>query len=377
MMTTALEPEKQNRDATNDNTTDGANTHAKKKRGNEGRKRAGAILLIFCIVASILCIRWLVKSKTHITTDNAFVETHIHSVSSRVAGTVKTVLVKDNQLVKKGDLLVELDPADYEVRMSREAAALDMAKNETSGDYAQVEAAKASVSNAQARLDQARLDLKRGKALCARDVIPKEQLDRLETSERIATSQLRESLESLRKSQAQLGLGVNGGKEARLAQQKAKLREAGLNLSYTKIFAPTDGYVTKKSVEAGNTIQAGQPLMVVVALNDLWVTANYKEGQLTHMRPGQKVELKVDTYPGQTFKGTVESIMAGTGAAFSLLPPENATGNYVKVVQRIPVKIVIDKTGDPAHLLRVGMSVVPTVDVERRTSDILRELLPF
>jgi membrane fusion protein (multidrug efflux system) len=132
---------------------------------------------------------------------------------------------------------------------------------------------------------------------------------------------------------------------------------------YTKIYAPSVGYITKKNVEVGNQVQGGQPLMAIVPLKDVWIVANYKETQLTKVKSGQKVQIKVDMYPGKTFSGTVDSIMAGTGSVFSLFPPENATGNYVKVVQRIPVKIILEKATDPGHILRVGMSVQPTIAV--------------
>jgi membrane fusion protein (multidrug efflux system) len=319
---------------------------------------------------------WL-QSKTHIKTDNAFIEAHIHSVSARVPGTVTKVTVRDNQLVKQGELLVELDQADYQAQVSYAAAQLAMAGNETSGEYAQVEGAKASVNQARARLDQAELDLQRGNALFKKEVISKEQLDRLATARRVVESQLREAEEAQRRAQAVVGLSGKGGNEARLAQRRAQLEQARLNLSYTRLYAPADGFITRKSVEPGNNLQAGQPLLALVALEDPWVTANYKESQLTHVRPGQSVEFKVDAYPGLVFKGTVESIMAGTGAAFSMLPPENASGNYVKVVQRIPVKIVIDQSSDPQHLLRVGMSIVPTILTKRSIGTILNDLNPF
>ena len=147
-------------------------------------------------------------------------------------------------------------------------------------------------------------------------------------------------------------------------EKEAKLDAAELNYGYTKIYAPADGYISKRSVEIGNQIQAGQPLMAVVPLDNIYVAANYKETQLGKIKPGQKVKIKVDTYSGKVFKGKVDSIMAGTGSVFSLFPPENATGNYVKVVQRVPVKIVFDKDTDPGHILRIGMSVVPTVVIE-------------
>jgi membrane fusion protein (multidrug efflux system) len=356
---------------------DTTNTPVPPKAGTGKKRRAGMVLLILIISGTVIGFSWWVKSKTHITTDNAFIETRIHSVSAKIPGTVTTVLVTDNQLIKKCDLLVELDPNDLRVQVENARAELDMARNETSGDYARVGSAKASTDLAKARLDQANLDLQRGKSLFAREVIPKEQLDRLETSRRVTESQLKETEENLRKEQASLGLSGTGGKEARVAQKQAKLDEAELNLSYTKIYAPADGYVTRKAVEPGNNLQPGQALMAVVALDDAWVTANYKESQLTHVQPGQRVEFSVDAYPGQKLNGSVESIMAGTGAAFSLLPPENASGNYVKVVQRIPVRIAIDPTSDPDHRLRVGMSVVPSILTERKLTDILKDLNPF
>ena len=142
---------------------------------------------------------------------------------------------------------------------------------------------------------------------------------------------------------------------------RAQLKIAQQNLEYTKIYAPSDGYVTSKAAEEGNQVQPGQSLLAVLALHDIWIIANYKETQLKNVRAGQRVQIKVDTYPGKVFTGRVDSIMAGTGAAFSLFPPENALGNYVKVVQRIPIKIVFDKTTDNSRALRIGMSCVPTI----------------
>jgi membrane fusion protein (multidrug efflux system) len=344
---------------------------------NGGRKRAGIILLILIAICVIGGLRWWLWGKSHIRTDNAFVETHIHAVASRVPGMIARVMVQDNQPVKKGDLLVEIDPTDYRLRVEGAAAALSMAGNETSGEYAKVEAARADLGQSRARLEQAAMDLKRGKNLFEREVIPKEQLERLTTAHDVAAAQVREKEEEVRKARAEIGLSGSGGRDAKIAQRRAQLSEARLSLDYTKITAPTDGYVTRKSAEVGNYIQPGQPLLAIVPLKESWVTANYKESQLTHVRPGQQVSFTVDAYPGNTFKGTVESIMAGTGAAFSLLPPENATGNYVKVVQRVPVKIAIDRSSDPGQLLRVGMSVVPTIDTRRRTAELLQDLNPF
>lgn len=351
----------------------GTDSPEENKKTPGKRKRAGTILLVMVVLLLFFGGRWWINSKTRITTDNAFVEAHIHSVSPRIPATVKSVLVVDNQFVREGDLLVELDPRDYQAKVSSAAASVDMAQNETSGEHAKVAAAKTAVNLTRVRLDQAQIDLDRGKALFAREVVPKDQLDKLETAYRVAVMDKRQAEEALRRAEVEVGIGT-GGRDAKVAQKRAQLDEAQLNLSYTRITAPADGYITRKAVEPGNYVQTGQPLMALVALQDAWVTANYKESQLTNVRPGQEVRFNVDAYPGHLFRGQVESIMAGTGAAFSLLPPENATGNYVKVVQRIPVKIAIDKSSDPDHLLRVGMSVVPTIIIDKPLGEILREI---
>ena len=364
----------------NDSQTDSSVPPAAAALANDGtsrKRRAGIVIFILIIAGTASGFSWWLKGKTHISTDNAFVEARIHSISAKIPGTVIHVPVTDNQFVKKGDLLVELDARDFQARMQNAAALLDIARNETSGNYAQVDAARAALNADKAKLEQVQLDLDRGKALYKKEVIPKEQLDRLETARKVAAARLAETEGSVRQALALLGLTDTGGKDAQIARRKAELEESRLNLSYTRIYAPADGYITRKSVEPGNNLQPGQPVMALAALDDAWVTANYKESQLTHVKPGQKVEFEVDTYPGQRFRGSVESIMAGTGAAFSLLPPENATGNYVKVVQRIPVRIAIDKTSDPDHRLRVGMSVVPAIITGRKLGDVLQDLNPF
>jgi len=196
------------------------------------------------------------------------------------------------------------------------------------------------------------------------DVIAREQLDAQTTVKLTAELQLKEAEENYRKARAEAGFSSVQGKNAKILQKKALLDNARRQLAHTRVTAQFDGCITRKSVDPGANIQAGQPLMALVSLQDSWITANFKEGQMARIRSGQKVTLTIDAYPGRNFSGRVDSIMAGAGAAFSLLPPENATGNYVKVVQRIPVKIAIDQNSDPEHRLRVGMSVIATVFVE-------------
>lgn len=340
-------------------------------------KKKVFFLAILILLSIWLGGSWLIKSSTRIETDNAFVEARVVSISPKVSGTVKRVLVNDNQYVKQGELLVELDEKDYRVKVSNAEAGVGVAENETRGEFQKAEGARATVQLAKARYEQSLLDLTRGEALFTREVIPKEQLDRLKTAKIVASSQLKEAEEALKRALAEAGLSSKAGNKAKIMQRKAQLEEANLQLSYTHIRAPRDGYITRKAIEEGSNVQAGQPLMALVPLQDAWVTANYKEGQLTYIKPGQKVEFTVDSYPGRKFTGRVDSIMAGTGAAFSLLPPENATGNYVKVVQRVPVKIAIDSNSDPERILRVGMSVIPSILVERSISDILKGLNPF
>jgi membrane fusion protein (multidrug efflux system) len=349
---------------------------APKPAGSKKIKGFVVLLTVF-LVGGYFGLKMFIASRTHIETDNAFIEARIVPVSSKVSGTVARVLVGDNQFVKRGDLLLEIDDRDYQLQIAKAAAGVGMAENETGGEQLKVEEARAALQSAKARFDQAVADLRRAEKLFSRDVLPKEQLDRQATARRVSEAQLKEAEEALKRAQAEAGLAVKTGGKAKILQSKAQLDEAQLQLSYTKVFAPRDGYITRKSIEAGVNIQAGQPLMALVPLQEAWITANYKERQITYLKAGQKVEFSVDAYPGKTFNGKVDSIMAGTGAAFSLLPPENATGNYVKVVQRVPVKISIDKNSDPERLLRVGMSVIPVVQTGRTGGDVFKELNPF
>ncbi|MDD5217457.1 MAG: HlyD family secretion protein [Candidatus Omnitrophica bacterium] len=265
-----------------------------------------AIILILIFIRNVLCFE---------STDDAFIEGHVIPISPKVPAHVMKIRVADNQEVKAGEVLVELDDNDYEVGY---------------------EMAKAELEAAQAEAEQARRDVERYKKLDAHDEISKQQLDRAVLRGRTA--------------------------DAQVDAANARVRQAELDVSYTKIFAPIAGHVTRKSVEEGAYVQTGQPLMAIVP-DAKWVVANFKETQLTRMKPGQKVKIKIDTFPGKIFKGHVDSIQRGTGARFSLLPPENATGNYVKVVQRVPVKIVFDEPPSKQYSLAVGMSVVPEVQV--------------
>lgn len=361
----------------------------KQSTNNHRRKILASIVFGAIAIIGITTVYFYLRYKSvHIATDDAFVEGRIHIIAPKIDGTVKAIRVRDNQLVKKGDLLVELDEMDYDVRVKEAESVLnaersrlkeilsgiDVAKKQLSELKFRVESARANLALQEATLKQADIDIKRAENLFKREAISMERYEKTRTGFDVAVAQVKAAKEQLKQAEASLETqnAIIRQAEAALQSQgslvkhkEAILEKAELNRSYTRIYAPSDGHITKKSVETGNQIKEGQPLMAVVPLDDIWISANYKETQLEKVRPGQKVEIKVDSYPRKIFRGKVDSIMAGTGAVFSLFPPENATGQYVKVVQRIPVKIVLDKDTDREHVLRVGMSVVPTVIVEK------------
>ena len=332
-----------------------------KTENNKNKRKKIAIIIfgILFLVSAVTLFFYLSYKATHITTDDAFVEGNIHTIAPKVSGTVKIIYVSDNQSVKKGDLLVELDASDYEVKVKEALSALNAERAKFSELKAKIKAAKANLELQEANLKQAEIDIKRAEILYQKGAIPKERYEKTKTAHDVSIAQVNVAREEFKHTELSIDSQLS-----LITQKESRLKAEELNLSYTKISAPADGRVTKKSVEIGNQVQAGQPLMAVVPLDDVYVVANYKETQLEKIKPGQKVEIKVDSYPSKTFYGKVDSIMAGTGAVFSLFPPENATGNYVKVVQRIPVKILLDKDTDRQHILRIGMSVEPTVVIE-------------
>ncbi len=357
---------------------------------NSNHKRRFRILMIL-FVGLILFLAGLffyVRYKSaHISTDDAFIKGDIHTVAPRVSGTVQKVYVRDNEYIKKGDLLVEIDPEMYEEKVNAARAELDFQRLQLKSMESSlvttkkrlielksaVEVARANYELNLARFRKAETDYKRAERLFQESVISRDKYEKIKTGYDVIRAQLTEA--DKRIDQAGTAVDsqravINQVRDSIAAQEQiikkwqARLVLTRLTLSYTKIYAPSDGYITKKSVEAGNQVRTGQPLMAVVPLNDTYVIANYKETNLEDIRPGQRVRIKVDAYSGKVFRGKVDSIMAGTGAVFSIFPPENATGNYVKVVKRIPVKIVFEKGTDPEHVLRIGMSVIPTVFVK-------------
>ena len=343
-------------------------------------------IALVAVLAIIYVATIFFHNLTHESTDDAFVDAHIVSMAPKIAGRISAVKVSDNELVKKDQVLVEVDPSDLEAMVAQKRAALEVAQaqlenTEMSAEQAKAHvqtllavyaSAKASTAAAAADAQKERGDLGRNKDLVASGAISNQDFQHSESD----TASSEATLESKRKQlQAAAAYAEEGKKaagsalaqasaaRAAVAEAQAELHQAELQESYTKITAPEAGRVTNKSIEPGDYVQVGQPLFAIVSPR-VWVTANFKETQLTDMRPGQPAKIEVDAYPSRSLRGHVDSIQAGSGARFSLLPPENATGNFVKVVQRVPVKIVLDEQPNVQQVLGPGMSAVPDVKVK-------------
>ncbi len=374
-------------------------------REHPGLRYALFAAVIVLIVAGIFVWRYYSVRES---TDDAQVDGHITPISARVGGTVVKLNFRDNQNVQEGDILVQLDPRDYEVAVERAQAELADAQANASAartnvpitnisttsnlataqaaqtaSQREVEAARARLREAQANFEKVAKDLERMKTLVAKDEVSRQQYDAAVAADQsaratvdAATAAVATAESHVAQADAAVRSAQTGPQQVRVTEAKAgsataavqkaqaALAQAELNLQYTTVRAPANGVVSKRSVEVGQVVQPGQPFAALVDLDNIYITANFKETQLRNMRPGQPVDIDVDAY-GHTLKGHVDSIGGATGARFSLLPPDNATGNYVKVVQRVPVKIVFEKGEDPQHLLRPGMSVVPTVHTNK------------
>jgi membrane fusion protein (multidrug efflux system) len=388
-----------------------------------GNRTFAVIGVVLLIVLGAAFFYW--RSTFVEDTDDAQVDGNLYQISSRVSGQVVKVTVDDNQTVQAGQLLAEIDPTDYQVALDQAQANLASAQAEfaqatvnvpitqvtvgtvvstTASDVKgsndivaqaekQVEAANARVAEAKANALKAQADVDRYTPLVEKDVISKQQYDaavaaaaaskaavaEAEAEVLAAQNAVASARQRLAQAEAQSAQSVKNGPDqvrvqqsraaaaaATIQQAQARVEQARLNLSYTRITAPVAGIVNKKNVEVGANLAAGQDLMTIIPLTDLWVTANFKETQLTRMRAGQKVTIKVDAYGGRKFSGAVTQIGGATGSMLSLFPPENATGNYVKVVQRLPVRIDFTnlQQEDGDYVLRPGLSVTPVVEVK-------------
>lgn len=351
-------------------------------KNNNERKRPGKkpliILGIVVVVMVVVALVWWFLTRNEETTDDAFTDGDVVTIAPKTAGYVTELRVRDNQRVKKGDLLVVIDPRDTTAQRDQAQAQLGLAIAQLHQAQAQLalskvqypaqrDEAKAQVLKAQADLANAQAEYRRQRGVDPR-ATTQQSIDS-------ANAQLRSAQAGLASAQAQLEVAEQvqlqirqqetnvEARERQVEQAKAQLETANLNLSYTEVRAPFDGFVTKRNVQPGTLVQAGTALFSLVSPN-VWVVANFKESQLERMKPGDNVTVSVDAWPDMALEGHVDSIQQGSGSRFSAFPAENATGNFVKIVQRVPVKIVIDKGLDPNKPLPLGLSVAPKVTVE-------------
>ena len=322
---------------------------------------------------------------THESTDDAFIAAHVVSIAPRVAGQIAAVHVLDNEMIRSNELLVEIDPADYSTTAAQKQSSADAAEANYKSFLAALNLMTVKVTTADATADQSKADVDAAGATASRAQADFQRMEELRKQNTISQQEFDAAQAAVKQADANLAAAkqkaiadasrINEAKAtlaateaaipmalAQFRQAQTTVQSAQLDLSYTKIFAPCDGRVTRKAVEAGNYIQVGQQLMSIVPA-EIWVVANFKESQLKKMKPGQAVLVEIDALGGKKFAAKVDSIQSGSGAAFSLLPPENATGNYVKVVQRVPVKILFDEPLPADHVIGPGLSVTPDVQV--------------
>ncbi len=343
----------------------------------------GRIVLVIVAIVALLGITWGVKQwlygRTHESTDNAQVDGHLVPVLAKVSGYVTAVNVAENNAVRSDSTLVRIDEREYAVKLAQADADLAAARASAGGSgvegqaqamvqnaTSQRAALDANINAARANATKAESDLARMRELVAKQIVSRQQLDAAQAAADAARAQLA----SAQRSAGAAGAGVVNAQagvrlaQARLAGAQASRDNAQLQLSYARVTSPVSGIVSRKQVEVGQLVQAGQPLLTVVSDTGVWITANFKETQLSDLKVGQPAELEVDAYGGCQAKGVVESLSAATGAKFALLPPDNATGNFTKVVQRIPARIRITEGCGKEHPLRPGMSVFAHVSTK-------------
>jgi len=355
------------------------NDHPKSDESHKtpGKKPLVILGIVVIVIVVVALIFWLMNRNIE-STDDAFTEGNAVTVAPKIAGYVVNLAVKDNQLVKKGDLLVQIDPRDATAQRDQASAQLGLAIAQLHQSQAQLDLAKVQypAQLAQAKAEQARAEANLANATAAyrrqRGVDPRATSQQNIDS---ASAQLRSATADVENAKAQVQVAAQvqlqirqaetnvEARQQQVEQAKAQLENADLNLSYADVRAPFDGYITKRNVQLGTLVQAGSSLFSIVS-PDIWITANFKESQLERMKPGDKVDISVDAYPNLKLRGHVDSVQQGTGSRFSAFPAENATGNFVKIVQRVPVKIILDSGFDPKKPLPLGLSVEPSVSVE-------------
>lgn len=317
----------------------------------KSRKIKRRIALVLIIVLLVCAGIYLFNEMKYESTDDAYVDNISVSVAPKVSGQIENVYIKDNQYVEEGELVATIDSADYKIKVAQADANYERIKFDQSN-------AKANLVAAESNIELAKKDLDRYRNLYEQGAVSKQTLDAAEVKYNSAKAGLTQAQQSLLSDENKTVADAN------LANAQAAKEKAELDLSYTKIYAPQSGTVTSRRVEKGMYVNVGSPLFTLVP-NEVWVVANFKENQLRNMKPGQPVDIKIDTYPDHVFKGKIDSIQKSSGAKSSLFPPENAVGSFVKIVQRIPVKIVFTEEIDKdKYNIVPGMSVIPRVKIK-------------
>jgi membrane fusion protein, multidrug efflux system len=333
------------------------------------------MILILLIGAAVFFFgrQWWVRYLNHVSTDDAYVDATVTLITPRISGAISEIAVDENWHVERGDLLVRLDPTEYQVEVKATEAALAQAYQAVEESRAAVRAAESEVKLSEAEVDQAELDNTRQEELARKKVASIGDFDRTRTALRVARARLGAARQNLDRARAALGIGLDAPAEGSpLVRRAAASREqAALMLSYADIYAPISGFVATKAVEVGQRVQPGQALLRIVPLESVYVEANFKETELAGVRIGQPVTITADAYPDTTYRGVVDGLAPGTGAAFALLPPENATGNWIKVVQRLPIRIRLSEPPPENRPLRVGLSVIATINVRSKEGPLL------
>lgn len=332
--------------------------------GNGKRKRQLFLLTLILLVIAVGCfLYWFLHGRFFEETDDAYVGGNVVQISAQVGGTVTSIKADDTQVVKAGQQLVTLDAADTRLALSQSEAALAQAVRQTRQLFLNNDTLAANVAAAESNLARAKDDMQRRQAGLASGAVSQEDVSHARDAQKSATAALDQARAAAAANRA-LTDHTSVTEHPNVLQAATAVRNAYLNYARVNIVAPVSGFVSKRSVQVGQRIAAGSPLMAIVPLEQIWIDANFKEGQLKHIRIGQPVEVVADVYGSDVkYKGTVIGFSAGTGGAFSLLPAQNATGNWIKVVQRVPVRIALDPEQVRAHPLRVGLSTTATVDI--------------
>jgi membrane fusion protein, multidrug efflux system len=357
--------------------TNQATTNIAAQNGNGKRRKQLLIAAsIFAVIGVVYSAYWLFDGRYNESTDDAYVAGNVVQVTPQVAGTVIAIKADDTNFVKAGDNLVLLDKADAKVALDQAEASLAQTVRQVRSLFTTNASLAANVELAQSQLAKAQADLERRKNLTKSGAVSYEELNHVETAVKSAQADLLAAKEKLTTNQA-FTENTNIENHPAVMQASAKVHEAYLAFQRAAIPAPVSGYIAKRSVQVGQRVAPGNPLMAIIPLDQVWVDANFKEGQLAHLRINQPVTLEADMYGGKIeYHGKIVGLSAGTGGAFSLLPAQNATGNWIKVVQRVPVKIQLDSDQLRTHPLRIGLSIVATVDVKDQSGAQLASATP-